>query len=389
MEEKKRSNAFRTVLLVFGIIFSVVLVPGLILGIPVGGAVVALSGSVSQDGIVKMVQEAKLSEKVYQLVMDEVSKEVQNNDTLKEDFFEDMIRESITVEAVDEIVIEFIDCMYNGKSSQIKFDTMLAGVRNGVNEISENGFDDFYSACFEDAESKYFSDAFIQSSKDTIEQEILAKYSGYGVSSLEELETLYDTQFGAGAYAKLFDEEIAEFESGWNDGMLAGFDDEMDAITEELEVEVNQALSEAAQDPDVRMVFDTLNEISAKRESVKMLAYVIVLAAVLLLLVCYWFGTAGFVVPSVALILGGLLCKLATLFEGVILSLVREGLAAEPDVAEFSDVILDICKGIMAPFFTEMSTFGITMIGIGVLLILLAILKYVVTKNMHTSEEAM
>ena len=40
MEEKKRSNAFRTVLLVFGIIFSVVLVPGLILGIPVGGAVV-------------------------------------------------------------------------------------------------------------------------------------------------------------------------------------------------------------------------------------------------------------------------------------------------------------------------------------------------------------
>ncbi len=389
MEEKKKGNAFKTVLLVFGIIFSVVLVPGLILGIPVGGATVALSRSVSQEGIEQMVQEAKLSEKAYQLVMDEVLKETQNEDTLKADFFEGMVRECVTLETVDEIVTEFIDCMYNGSTPQIDLDHVLDGFRNGMAEVSENGFDDFYSACFEGAESKYFSEAFIQSTKATIEQEILSKYSGYGVASLEELETVYDTQFGAGAYEKLFNEEIDAYRSDWDEGLLDGFDSEMDTIAGDLENEINQALSEAAQDPDVRMVFDSLNEISAKKDTVKMLAYIIVLAAVLLLLVCYWFGTAGFVVPSVALILGGLLCKLVTLLEGTILSLVREGLAAEPDAAEFSDVILDICKGIIAPFFAEMSKFGITMIGVGVLLILLAILKHVVTKNMHTSEETM
>ena len=51
MTEKKKDSAFKLVLMIFGIIFSVVLVPGLILGIPVGGAVVALPYSVSQEGI--------------------------------------------------------------------------------------------------------------------------------------------------------------------------------------------------------------------------------------------------------------------------------------------------------------------------------------------------
>lgn len=389
MEEKKRGNAFKTVLLVFGIIFSVILVPGLIVGIPVGGAAVALSQSVSQDGIGKMVREAKLPEKVHQVVMDEVAKEVQKEDTLNHDFFEGMVRESITVETVDEIVTEFIDCMYNGTESRIKFDSVLDGFRKGMNDIVQNGFDDFYSACFEGAESKYFSDTFVQSTKDKIEQEILSKYSDYGVSSLAELETVYDKQFGVGAYAKLFDEEVAEFRRDWDDGMLEDFNNEIDTVAGDLETEINQALSEMAYDPDVRMLFDVLDEISTKKDTVKILAYVIVLAAVLLLLVCYWFGTAGFVVPSVALILGGLLCKLVTLLEGTVLSLVREGIAAEPDVAQFTDVVLDICQGILAPFFAEMSKFGITMIGIGVLLILLAILRGVIKKNTAATEEVM
>ena len=389
MEEKKQSNALKTVLLVFGIIFSVILVPGLILGIPVGGVAVAVSQSVSKDGIVKTVQEAKLSEKAYQLIMDEALAEVGDDDTLKGDYMESLVRNCITVETVDEMVISFVESIYSGNVSRLEFDSVADGFRNGISDITENGFDDFYSACFEGTESKYFSDAFIKSSKDTIEQEILGKYPDYGVSSLEELEKAYDTQFGAGAYEKLFDEEIAEFERGWNDGMLEGFDDEIDSMEAELEDEINQALSEAVQDPDVRMLFDTLNEISVKKDTVKMIAYAIVLAAVLLLLVCYWFGTAGFVVPAVALILGGLLCKLVTLLEGTLLSLVRTEIAAVPEAAEFGDVVLDICRGIIVPFFAEMSKFGITMIGIGVLLVLAAILRGVLKKNASVTGEEM
>lgn len=389
MEEKKQSNVVKTVLLIFGIIFSVILVPGLIVGIPVGGAVVAVSQSVSQEGIETMVQEAKLSEKVYQLVMDEVLPEVQNDDTLNADFFEDMVRDCITVEMFDELVVEVIDYMYNGTAPQIQLDTVVEGFRKSMDELYENGYDDFYSACFEGAESKYFSNAFIQSSKDTIEQEILDKYSDFGVNSLDELETAYDAQFGSGAYAKLFDDEVADFENGWNEAIAEGFGIEMDAMAEELETEVNQALLEASQDPDVRMVFDSLNQVSAKKDTVKLLAYAIVLVAVLLLLACYWFGTAGFVVPAVALILGGLLCKAVTLFENTLLSLVKNEIAVNPDVAEFGEIVLDICRGIIAPFFAEMSKFGITMIGIGVLLVLLAILRGVLKKNAAKANEVM
>ncbi len=389
MEENKKGNTLKTVLMVFGIIFSLVLVPGLIAGIPVGGAMVALSQSVSQEEIEKTVQEAKLSEKVHQLVMDEVLTEIQNDDTLSNAFFEEMVRDCITVDTIDEMVIAFIDCFYNGTEPQLKFDSMVEGFRDGMDDIAENGFDDFYSACFEGTESKYFSEGFIQSSKDTIEQEILGRYSEYGVNSLEELETAYDAQFGAGAYEKLFDEEMAEFERGWDDGMLESFDDEMDAMEEELEVEINQALAEAVQDPDVRWLFDLLDEISAKKDTIKTVAYAIVLVAVVLLLVCFWFGTAGFVVPSVALILGGLLCKLITLLEGKILSLIRDEIGADPEVAEFTDVIVDICGGIISPFFAEMSKFGVTMIGIGVVLVLAAILRSVLKKNAASANEMM
>jgi len=389
MEENKQSNTLKNVLLVFGIIFSIILVPGLILGIPVGGAMVAVSQSVGKDEIVKTVQEAKLSEKAYQLIMDEALAEIGDDDTLRGDFMESLVRDCITVETVDEMVLVFIESIYSGSVSQLEFDDVADGFRKGIDDVVENSFDDFYSACFEGAESKYFSDSFIQSSKAEIEQEILSKYPDFGVNSLEELETAYDAQFGAGAYEKLFNDEITEFERGWNDGMLDGVDGEIDAMEAELEEDITQALSEAVQDPDVRLVFDMLNEVSAKKNAVKTVAYAIVAAAVLLLLVCYWFGTAGFVVPAVALILGGGLCKLLTLSMNILLDLVKEEIMATPEAVEFVDVILDICKGMIAPFFAEMSKFGITMIGIGVILILAAILRGVLKKNASVADEAM
>ena len=93
-------------------------------------------------------------------------------------------------------------------------------------------------------------------------------------------------------------------------------------------------------------------------------------------------------VPAVALILGGGLCKLLTLSMNILLDLVKEEIMATPEAVEFVDVILDICKGMIAPFFAEMSKFGITMIGIGVILILAAILRGVLKKNASVADEA-
>lgn len=389
MENGKKSNAFKTVLLVFGIIFSVILVPGLILGIPVGGAVTALSQSVSQEGLETMVKEAKLSENLYTLMMDELEPEMAEVDELNPEFWNGLIKDSVSVDFIDGLITELVDCVYNGTEPQMDVSSVMDGFRGGLQDITENGFDDVYSACFEGTESKYFSTEFILSLKEEVETDLLSKYSDLGVASLDELETAYDAQFGEGAYDILWNEKIGELKKDWETEFLNEVDVEMNGIEDELEQEINEIIAEAVYDEDVRSVFDMFKEISAKKDTVKLVAYGIVLAAVLLLLICYWFGTAGFVVPSVALILGGLLCKLLTLTESQILKFIETDLATEPGAEEFGFVVMDLCKGIMAPFFNEMSKFGLTMIGIGVLLILLAILKHVVAKNMHASEPTM
>lgn len=386
---EKKDSALRIVLLVFGIIFSVILVPGLIIGIPVGGVMVGLSQSVSQEGIEAMIEEAKLSENVYQLVMDEAKKGLQEQEDLQGAFWGELVEECITLETVDGMITELVDSMYNGTDPQLDLSSVKEGFRTGIAELKENGFDDIYSACFEGTESRYFSAEFVQSVKKEVEDKLLSEYSGFGVTTFEELETAYNAQFGDGAFDKIVDEKMAEFEQSWNDEFINELDGEMDSVMEEVELEVNESLRETVQDPDVRMVFDMLREISTERDKIKAVAYGIVVAAVVLLLVCYWFGTAGFVVPAVALLLGGLLCKLLTLFEAPFISLVKEELAIEPGMEEVADVVLDLCRGIVAPFFAEVSKFGVTMMGIAVLLILAAILRGVVKKNMHISEETM
>ena len=388
MENGTKCNALKTVLLIFGIIFSVVLVPGLIVGIPVGGAVTALSQSVSQEGLEAMVKEAKLSENLHTMMMKEMETEAQV-DELNPKFWNGLLQDCLSVEFIDGLVNELVDCVYNGTEPQMDVSTVTDGLRGGIDEVIECGFDDIYSACFDGAESKYFSEDFVQSMKADIESEVLGKYSEFGVDSLEELEAAYDKQFGAGSFDTLFDEEMAELKKEWNNEFRDEVGGEFDAMTEELEQEINDIISEAVYDPEVREVFDMFKEISAKKDTVKLVAYGIVLAAVLLLLACYWFGTAGFVVPSVALILGGLLCKLVTLLEKPFLNLVKAELATEPGADEFDFVVIDLCKGIITPFFDEMSKFGITMIGIGVLLILLAILKNVLAKNKRAEADMM
>lgn len=389
MEEKKQSNVFKTVLLVFGIIFSIILVPVLIVGIPVEGAAVALSQTVSREGIEKIVDETNLSEKAYQLVMDEITNEVRENDTLNPDFLSGIIKDCFSVEIIDGVITEVIGCVYSGTEPNIDLNSVADSVKKSMEDLATNGFSDFYEACFDGAESRFFTSEFIRSNKSSIEEELLGKYPEFKVGSLEELEREYDAQFGAGEYKKLFDEEIAAFEAEWETDILDGFDEEIGAVVDEAEQEVNRALYDMVQEPDLRTAFDVLNEVSVKKDTIKLLAYVIVLVAVLLLLVCYWFRTAGFVVPAVALILGGLLCKLVTLLENKVLSLIRKEIAAIPEAAEVSEVAMNICKGIIAPFFDEMSKFGITMIGIGVVLVLCAILRNVLKKNATAAEETM
>jgi len=294
------------------------------------------------------------------------------------------LQSSITVEHVDEIIGEAITGLYNGTQSDADVSSIAAGFQAGIDEIKANGFADLYAAWEEGTPSKYFSDEFVQEFCAEIEKDILNDYAEYGAASLEELQTKYDAYYGEGAFDKLVDDTKAEVESRWNEEFTVDVD--LADMVEELEGEINDVINETAQNPDVREAFDVLRTVGENSGTIKLVAYGIVLLAVLLLLVLYCFGTAGFVVPAVALLLGGGLCKLISMAEADVLKYIDSAIAAEPDFAGFETMLGDLVGRVLTPLFAEMSKFGLTNIGIAVLLILLAILRGVVRKNRQVTE---
>ena len=184
----------------------------------------------------------------------------------------------------------------------------------------------------------------------------------------------------------MLDEKMESFEDTWEEEFSAEIAEEVDELTAEVEQEINDAIYEAVQDSDVRMVFDSLQEVNEKNNTLRLLVYGVVFVAVLLLVSCFWFGTAGFVVSAIPLILGGILCKFVSGVEKFLLTYVDEILAAEPEIAEFGTVVGDVLRGLLNPIFGAVSMFGTITISFGVLLIGLAILVGVLKKKRTVTE---
>ena len=383
---EKKNSTLKTVLLVFGIIFSIILVPGLIVGIPTGGVVMSLSDAVSQEGVEAMVKEAKLSESLYEILLDEILQDNSVEEELNQEYWTRLVKDNITIEAVDEIVTDFLDCIYNGKEPDIDYEGILGGFRDGLNELMTNGYEDLFSAVSEGTESKYFSEEFVASFKDELDSSLNELYAEYGVHTTEELEAVYDAYFGAGAFDAYVEEEQNAVKEEWKLRFETDVAGEFDRILAAAEEEANESINEVVWEPDVRYLFDSMNILSEMSGTIKKIAYGVMLIAVLVLLVCYWFETAGFVVPAVPLIIGGLLCKGLALFKTMFLFYLEEMVRTDPEFTEVGDIVMDVFYGILTPIFDGTSKFGTVAIGIGVLLILLAILRGILRKNSGVTE---
>ena len=378
--ENKKSNVAKIIFRVIGILLSIVLIPGLIFFIPAGGVAMGISSSVSQERLEQMVDEMKLSEHV----MEFVEKEVENGikvDELNSDYLQNLVLDSITIDWVDDVLKEVLGAVYSGNKPNVSIDAVAKSLSTEFETLTKNGFRDLYSAWVNGTTSQYFSTEFVQSFWENVENEILAEYTEFNVTSLGALEEKYDEYYGAGAFSDLLDEKMESFEDTWEEEFSAEIAEEVDELTAEVEQEINDAIYEAVQDSDVRMVFDSLQEVNEKNNTLRLLVYGVVFVAVLLLVSCFWFGTAGFVVSAIPLILGGILCKFVSGVEKFLLTYVDEILAAEPEIAEFGTVVGDVLRGLLNPIFGAVSMFGTITISFGVLLIGLAILVGVLKRK--------
>ncbi len=385
MENKKKSNVAKIIFRVIGIILSVVLIPGLLLFIPAGGAAMGIASSVSRESLEQMVEDMKLSQHVIELVEEEVEKGIRV-DELNSEYLQNLVLGSISEDWVEDVLKEVLGSVYSGDKPNVSIDAVAKSLRTEFETLTENGFGDLYSAWVNGTTSQYFSTSFVQSFWEEVENEILAEYPEFEATSLGALENKYDDYYGAGAFSDLLDEKMQSFEDTWEEEFSAEIAEEVDELTTEVEQEINDAIYEAVQDEDVRMVFDSLQEVNEKSNALRFLVYGVVFGAALLLICCFWFGTAGFVVAAIPFILGGILCKFVSGVETYLLKVVDEVVAAEPEIAEFGTVVGDVLRGLLDPIFGTVSMFGTITIASGVVFIGLGILAGVLKKKRTVTE---
>ncbi len=372
MENEKKCGTAKKVLRVIGIIFSIVLIPILIVGIPVGGAAMGVSSVVSKEAIEKKVEDIGLSDIVLDVLEERVLDGV-HVEALKDDFLKDVVLGSITKEWVDDVIAEVLVAVYDGSKPQIDIDPFVKELRRGVSRVAEGGFRDLYSAWVNDTKSEFFDTEFIHDFWENIEDDLLEEYASYDVTSLEALEDAYDRTNGVGAFSDLLDEKMITFEDVWNDEFEEKIDGAINNIAEETEEEINKTLYEVVQDKTVRKLFDFFGEMSEKSGLLRIAVYGIVFGAIVLLLGCFWFRTAGFVLSAVPVIIGGCICVVAKMLQQVVFGFINRFLGKEDVLTEFGGEIDTAVTSILTPVFGTILSFGITMIIVGVILIVLAV----------------
>lgn len=380
MENERMNETLKKILRIFGIIFSIVLIPALIVGIPVGGTAMGVSSVVSKKAIEKKVEDIGLSDIVLDVLEERVLDGV-HVEALKDEYLKDVILGSITKDWVDDVIAQVLTAVYDGSKPDIDITPFVKELRRGIGPVAENGFRDLYSAWVNDSKSEYFDTEFIHEFWENIEDDLLTEYGEYNVTSLEGLEEAYDKVNGVGAFSDLLDEKMVTFEDVWNDEFTEKIDGSINNIAEETEEAINKTLYETVQDKTIRKVFDFFGKISAKSVLIKIAAYGLVLAAVLLLVSCFWFGTAGFVLSAVPILIGGTICVVAKLLQQVAFDIVNRILGKEDALTEFGGEISTAVVSILTPVFNTILSFGITMLIVGVVLIVLAVVSKFLRKG--------
>ncbi len=386
--EKKKCSVAKMIFRVLGIICSIVLIPALTVWIPAGGAVIGASSTVSRENLKGIVEEAKLSEYVMDIVETEVVNGI-TSEQIQAKYLQDAVLESITTEWVDSVILDVFDAAYDGVRPQISVAPVTEKLQKAVDEVGKNGFSDLYAVWKDGAESKYFTESFTSSFfatvDETIESEVLAQYPEYGATSLEELETMYDTYYGAGEFSKLYeellDEKVKDYEAEWDRQFAEEVDSGFAEMTAEVETEVNDAVYEVIQTPELRDAIDMIEQVNRSAMTLKWIVYGVMFGAILLLVGCFWFDVSGFVVSAIPMFLGGALCKVVVSLGGRVYDFINDFLVSEPEIAEFAPVIKDAGKKLIDPLFDAVSKMGNMALITGVILVGLAILRGVIKKN--------
>lgn len=386
MESTNGRSTGKTIMRVFAIIFSVILVPALIFLVPAGGAVVTAVDMISKESIEKSIADAEIGKELYE----ECIREVMANSTideLKDDVVENLLRNVIKQEDVESILQTFVDAVYTGDRADVDFSDITERAVDSLNKIYEDGIDELYASWKDGTASSVFSENFGGEFMDEIERYMLEEYSEYPALDLTELEVKYDENYGAGAFERLMDDKVEELRDEFVTEFKEPLTDAMAEAMKEAEHAIEEAADEVAEDGDVRDVFDLFGTFSAISKMIKVVVYAIIFGLVLFLLIFYLFDVPGFVVASIPLLLGGGICKVFGMAENAIMDFLDREIF-EPVDGIGEQLAYSLVTEYLHPIFEKIGSFGMTMIIAGVILIGCAIMRNLLKKNKQATEES-
>lgn len=387
MSSTNGNSTLKSILQVFAILFSIVLVPALIAIIPAGGAVVTAVDVVSQDNIEAVIEKAEVAGEIYSVAMEEALKETAELEGIRKDVAEDFLKDTIRVEDVEDMIGAAIDSLYSGKRASVDFSKIAERTVDGMADLFLQGMEEVYDVWRKGATPSVFTESFCDEMFHDMEQDFLAEYSEYQVPDLAELETAYDAKNGKGSFERLIKQEIENFKENELTDVKEEFLAEAEEVLKEVEKDVEDGINEAVQNEDVRTAFDIFRELGKRSDAIKVFVYALIFGIVLFLLLFYMFDTPGFVVTSIPVIIGGIICKVVQFAEGAVFTIVEEAVAENSTGTKaLDDLMRTLFDELLHPVFSNIGKFGTIMLIAGVALIGLAILRHVIKKQKQESE---
>lgn len=309
---KKDTNGkkvVKTVFLVIAIVVSVVFVPVLALLPSVGGSVAAVMEMVTLERLEEITEESGLAKSVYDIALEEITGEL-SVAQLTPETTEKIIKNSLKKDDFEQWLTLLLEGIYTGDVVKIDLDRLQVRVEQQLEELMRDGFEEVYAVWKDGADTVNFSREYVETLFSEWEEEFLNQYETYGAENLEELEQLYDQQYGEGAFTRLCEEKIEELRAEWDSEITENIRTMVADGFAQAEAKVSEVLQEVIKNPDVRETFDGLREIGRWSGRARIVVYGVLAVLVLLLLALYWFEIPGFVVTAVPLFTGGVLCKL-------------------------------------------------------------------------------
>lgn len=381
MEYESSGGAGKTVLLILAVFFSFVFVPFLLMAVPVGGVVISATKMASQASIEQVVKEAGVSEEIFDLLMDEVEKQAPGG-KLKPDVIERIAKDSIKKKDVDRIVRIFIDAVYNGRSRNIDLSDVEESLLDNLFEVCQGGYNDLCYSWLYGTPMKYFTESYKNSVFAELEQELLVDYAGYGVSTVAELEQVYDARYGSGAFDDMAEERISYEKSRYMREVENTLNSYVSEAIREVEKTIEDAMDDTSEEDDMKAITEIIRMLDENKTVIRVLVYSVVFGIVLILLLLFRLQTAGFVVSAIPLLFGGIGCKLVGLGEKMFLSLMEEELISEMgDADQYERLAESLFLCILRPFFKGMSDYGNVMLIAGGGLIVAVIVRKIIIKH--------